>query len=199
MEKSAESSNLKVQAWSKQSYLKLEKIPTVKDIIDLVNSIDNDRNRCLFILAYLTAGRIREIVRTKDRKYIIKSDMMITNEDGRSILLVNIRNQKNIERKRKDIPIPLDIKENALLFNMMLNHLNSLKDNEELFPICYQNAYEIITKISSWNPHWIRHIRLTHLVTVYGYKEHQLRIYAGWTDSRPAKNYLEMNWKDLLY
>lgn len=199
MEQSAESSNGKPPAWSKQSFLKLEKIPTVNEIIGLANSIDSGRNRCLFVLTYLTAGRIREIVRTKDRKSITKSDMSLVTEEGRTILLINIRNQKNRERKRKDIPIPLDIKENALLWNMILDYINSIKDNEELFPICYQNAYEIITNLTTWNPHWIRHIRLTHLVTVYGYKEHQLRIYAGWTDSRPAKNYIEMNWKDLLY
>lgn len=199
MEQSAESSGLKVQAWSKQSFLKSEKIPTVPEIIELAKSIDNNRKRTLFIITYLTAGRIREIVRSKDRKSICKNDLTIVTEDLRLILLINLRNQKNKVRKRKDIPVPLDVKENAILWNMILDHINTVGTNEELFPISYQNAYEIITKLTTWNPHWIRHIRLTHLVTVYGYKEHQLIRYAGWTDSRPAKHYIEMNWKDLLY
>jgi len=206
MEQSAESSspNNEMGAWYKQRFLKEEKIPTIQDMIEIAESIRYDRDRALFILLYLTGCRIRELVRKKDkvtgrwRKSIIKNDIQLTERNGRKILLINLRNQKNRERKRKDIPIPLDIKENALFFNMLTDYINSLGNESELFPMSYQNAYLVVSKLG-FNPHFIRHIRLTHLVTKYGFKEHQLRIYAGWTDSRPAKNYLEMVWEDLLY
>jgi len=203
MKQSAECSNQKNPPWSKLLLLKEEKIPDLAEIIELAQGIDNGRNQALFILAYLTAGRIREIVSKRDklgnyRSSIKKSDLKIVQEKGRNVLIINLRNEKNRNRKRKEIPVPLDIKENVIFWNMIIDYLNSLENDEELFHISYQNAYGIISKLG-FNPHWIRHIRLTHLVTVYGYKEHQLIRYAGWTDSRPAKNYIEMDWTDLLY
>ena len=199
IEERAERSTLKPQAWSNQKFLKEEKIPTVSDVIGLFAEINSPREQALLVLTYLTAGRIREIVQKKGRTSIKKSDMKVVKENGRDILLIDLRNQKNKEKHRKDIPVPLDITENALLWNMIDGYINPLEKDEELFPFSYQYAYERITKLTGWNPHWIRHLRLTHLVTVYGYKEYQLVRYAGWTDSRPAKNYVEMNWKDLLY
>ena len=203
MKQSADCSNSKNPPWSKLLLLKEEKIPELKEIIEIAQGIDNPRNQALFILAYLTAGRIREIVPKLDkqnnyRSSIKKSDLKIVQEKGRDVLIINLRNEKNRNRKRKEIPVPLDIKENVIFWNLIIDYINSLTNDEELFPISYQNAYGIISKLG-FNPHWIRHIRLTHLVTVYGYKEHQLIRYAGWTDSRPGKNYIEMDWTDLLY
>lgn len=201
MEQSAESSGLKNKPWSKQSFLKEERVPTIQEIIGMAETIGKDRDRALVIMTYLTAGRIREVIRRDERPSIKKSDFKIVKEEGRDILLINMRNQKNKDRKRKDIPVPLDLKENALFWNMLTDYLNSLSEDEELFPITYQTAYEILTEKYdiNFNPHWFRHVRLTHLVVVYGYKEFQLVRYAGWSDSRPAKRYVEMTWKDLLY
>jgi hypothetical protein len=205
-----------MKPWYHQSFLKGEKIPTVEKIIEIANDIEKDRIRCLFVLDYLTAGRMQEIVRFRGydtlkvngkkkkvfngitRESIKEDDLNIVLEDGRKILLINLRNLKNKNRKRKEIPVPLDIKDNETLFKLMLPYLKTLKEGEELFPFSYKNAYKIFAS-ELWNPHWTRHIRLTHLVTVYGYKESQLLRYAGWSDSRPAKHYVEMNWKDLLY
>lgn len=201
MEQRAESSELKNKPWSKQTFLKGEKIPTIQEIIDIAASVSNDRDRALFVMAYVTAGRIREVIRKKDKPSIRKSDFQIKIEEGRDILLINMRNQKHKSKKRKDIPVPLDLKENAIFWNMILEYLNTLSNNEELFPLSYQTAYDILTDKYhiDFNPHWIRHIRLTHLVTEYNYGGFQLMVYAGWTDLRPAKNYLELKWKDLLY
>jgi len=190
--------------WNKQSFAKKEKNPSVKEIVELAGSIENDRDRCLFVLTYLTAGRLQEIVKYKgkgeERSSIKIEDLSITQEKGRKILLINLRNNKHRKRHRKDLPVPLDIPENALLYDMMVGYLSSFSETDEIFPISYRRAYAILTRINpGWNPHWIRHIRLTHLVTEYGYKEFQLMLYAGWTDPRPAKDYLQMRWEDLLY
>jgi len=190
--------------WDKQCYLHKEKIPTVKDIIEIAEGISSERERCLFVLLYLTAGRLQEIVMYNSKKEIRssirKSDITIQDRDNRKILLINIRNEKNRTRHRKDLPVPLDVDENKVFYNLMVDYLNSLDDNEELFPFSYKRAYALLNKINpDWNPHWIRHIRLTHLITVYGYREHQLRLYSGWSDSRPASKYLEMKWEDLIY
>lgn len=189
--------------WSKQSYLKKERIPSVENILDLVKGIRNKQSQALFIITYLTAGRMQEIVRydrhDEKRPSIRHSDFKIVNKNDRTILLIDLRNEKNKVKHRKYIPIPLDISFNKELWNLLVDYLNEC-DTQELFPFGYKKAYKILTSITdNWNPHFIRHIRLTHLVTVYGYREHQLTLYAGWTDARPAKCYLEMRWEDLLY
>ena len=193
-----------MKPWGKQKFLKKEKIPTVNGMLSIAQTIRNDRNRVLFVLTYLTAGRLQEIVRYRglgeERGSIRKNDLKIKDKEGRKILLINLRNEKNKNRHRKDIPVPLDIKENEYFYNLISDYIDSLDENEELFQIGYKRGYVILNKINpGWNPHWIRHIRLTHLVTVYGYREHQLMLYAGWSDNRPAKHYLELRWDDLLY
>lgn len=198
MKQSAESSTKK-SPWGYQAYLKEEKVLEVEEVIEIVQGIQNLRDRALIILTYLTAGRIREIVRKKDRKSILKSDIKLTDVKERPTLLINLRNQKNKNRKRKNIPVPLDLKENAIFFNLLAPYINDLEMHEELFPISYQRAYKIIHETMGVNPHWIRHLRATHLVVKYGYKEHQLMIYMGWSDPRPAKYYVEMVWQDLMY
>ena len=202
-EQRAESSTSR-KPWDKQCYLEKEKVPTVKEIIDKAEDIVDNRTRCLFILTYLTAGRMQELVRythkKENRSSIKSSDIEIEDIENRKILLINLRNEKNRDKHRKDIPIPLDIDENKKLFNMIVPYLNSIQKDAELFPFTYKRAYAILNKINpDWNPHYLRHIRLTHLVTVYGYREYQLTMYAGWSDPRPAKHYLQMRWQDLLY
>jgi integrase len=194
----------KMDSWSRQFYLKKEKITPLSEIIEIAESIDNDRDRCLFILTYLTAGRLQEIVRYsrggEKRSSIRLDDLNITEVKGNKVLLINLRNEKNLTKHRKDIPVPLNLIENRKLYNLMVDWLSSVEDKGEIFPISYPRAYKILTKINpDWNPHWLRHLRLTHLVTNYKYREHQLMLYAGWSDPRPAKNYLEMRWEDLLY
>jgi len=202
-EQRAESS-ISRKPWDKQTYLGKEKIPTVKEIISISEDIVDDRLRCLFIFTYLTAGRMQELVRythNKENRSSVKgTDFEITEVQGRKVFLINLRNEKNREKHRKEIPIPLDIEENKVLVNMAIPYINSVGKTEELFPFGYKRAYALLNKINpDWNPHFIRHIRLTHLVTVYGYREYQLTMYAGWSDPRPAKHYLQMRWQDLLY
>jgi hypothetical protein len=200
-EQSAECSTI-TAPWRHQLFFKKEKIPTVNEMIELAETMPN-RTRALFILTYLTAGRAMEIVRytrnKENRQSIRKDDLTIENRNARSILLLNIRNEKNKQRFRKIIPVPLDIEENKKLYNLLVDYLNELDNTAELFPFSYKRAYKLLKDATGWNPHWIRHIRLTHLVTVYGYREQQLMMYAGWTDARPSKNYIEMRWEDLIY
>lgn len=204
--------NSKNKPWSKQSFAEKERIPGVNNIIDMSKQIYNDRDRCLFVLTYLTAGRLQELVRYTGKNGKLESikagdlqikENIIENNGEKSIkkiLLINLRNNKNKKRYRKDIPVPLNKPENVELFNLMSEHLLGIPDEDEVFPITYRRAYAILTKINNrWNPHWIRHIRLTHLVTIYGYREYQLTLYAGWSDPRPAKHYLQMRWEDLMY
>lgn len=189
-----------MKPWDRQNSLKENKIPTINDVINIAQGISNHRTRALFIIMYLTGARICEIVRY-NRKGIKKdsikmSDIEFINIKGREIMKIGIRNEKNRVRKFKDIPLPLDKPENKMFLELLKEHFDSVSLGDELFPFGYQNAYKILKPY--WNPHWNRHLRATHLVTVYGMNEQLMVRYLGWTDSRPAKHYSELRWEDLV-
>jgi integrase len=232
-----------MQPWSNQFELKKEKIPGINELILKAEHITDIRTRALFILAYLTAGRIQEIVRSRgfdlkrkcpkcqskeivkinnqltcnschlvfkaresycykspngnNRPSITKVNISVVNKNNRRVLLINIRNEKSKEIKNKEIPIPLDRVENIAFYNMLIGYLNTLEINDELFPFNYQRANDLLEE-TGFNPHWIRHLRATHLVTVYDFNEQELIKYMGWTDSRPARFYMQLKWSDLL-
>lgn len=193
-----------MKEWSRQELLQRSGVPNINELILLVRSIPNIRTKALYIITYLTAGRICEVVRYKRMKKqglvqwdsIKKKDIFLTEKSGREIILINLRNEKNPKRYSKEIPIPLDRQENIYLWNDLLDYLNTLELEQELFPFGYQMAYKLLKPYC--NPHWIRHIRLTHLTTMYDFSELLLQRYAGWTDTRPSKDYVELKWQDFL-
>jgi len=145
------------------------------------------------------------IVQDYSKKRIGKLELSIKREDitleehnGRQILIIRIRNlkNKNPKEKVKLIPIPLDNPIYERFVKVINTYISAFNDDEELFPICKRRAEKIMERIG-FNPHYIRHIRLTHLVRYHNFTDQKLIKYAGWTDSRPAKSYVSLNWKDL--
>lgn len=177
--------------WGLQKSLSKQKIPHEGDIKVIAANLKNLRTRALFILLYLTAGRVSELVYELKKK-----DLVIQHKRGRTVLLINMPNLKHRKRHFKDIPVPLD-KEEALL--ELLNHyLKTLQDNEVLFNFGRIRSYQIIRQATGWNNHWIRHLRLTHLVLNHDFNEQLLVKFAGWTNSLPARAYMEIRWTDIL-
>ena len=191
--------------WANQRELKKEGPDTINSIILTADSIDNYRTRALFVLLYLTAARIGELVRYKRKnvkgewnKYasIRKKDFSFVERNGRKIILIKLRNEKHKSRFTKELPVPLDREENVTMWNMVKEYLDQIELEQELFSFNYQYGYKQI--IPYCNPHWLRHVRLTHLITVYDFNENLLQRFAGWTDTRPSKHYAELKWKDYL-
>jgi len=177
--------------WGLQAALKKNRIPHEGDIKVIAANIKDNRTKALFIMLYLTAGRVSEIVYE-----LRKKDLVIQYKRGRTVLLINMPNRKHRKRHFKDIPIPLD-KEEALL-NLLNQYLKTLREDEVLFNFGKIRAYQLIRKATGWNNHWIRHLRLTHLVVNHDFNEHLLVRFAGWTNSLPAQEYMEIRWTDIL-
>ena len=177
--------------WGLQHSLKKKRILNEGDIKILAANIKDLRTRALFILTYLTAGRMSELVYE-----IKKKDLIFKYTRGRSVLLVNMPNRKHLTRHFKDIPIPVD-KESVLL-ELLTPYLKSLNDDDVLFPFGLIRAYQLIRDSSGFNNHWLRHLRLTHLVLYHDFNEQLLVRFAGWTNSLPAKSYMEIRWSDIL-
>lgn len=216
-------------AWKNQKLKQKEHIPTPAEILEIIKCYEDKRHQALFVIAYLTAGRISELVRYKKIKYpskrvyiikngkkrrrkiqdyknkkvyevqpgVLKRQVQQIQQGDKRIVLIRLRNLKNRTKKEKDIPITIDNPENTEMLKIFADYTNSLFPHEELFPFEYHNAWRIISA-SGYNCHFLRHIRLTHLVTLHDFTDQQLRIFAGWSDSRPSKSYIEANWTDLI-
>lgn len=202
---------------------------SIEDIYNLSEKFTSLRDKCLFVLAYITAGRIEELVRRKALKFskkkvrmlkkgrtkitqvtdyskksiikeelgIDKSRITIHNNNGRELLVIAMRNLKNKIEHIKIIPFPLDNETNKKLNRIVQAYLSGLYPEEELFPFGKRRAEQIISSAIGFNPHFLRTCRLTHLVRYYNFSDQKLKTYAGWSDSRPSKNYIKINWEDL--
>jgi integrase len=213
-----------MRPWDKQKEIKAQdlQVPDIHYIIDVAKGIPDIRTRALYCLLYLTGARICELVRKKGYDLIPDSENKLTkvfkytkvsNEeknlesvkkkqltfqvmDGREVMVVVIRNEKNKKRDVKTIPIPLDNKEYNLLIEMIKEYTNTLEMESELFPFNYKYAHRLLKEY--FNPHWFRHIRATHLSVNNNLSGPMLRKYMGWSDDRPSTNYLELNSLDIL-
>jgi len=181
----------KNKPWAIQKELQKNEIASYGDVKVIASNISNVRTRALFILLYLTAGRISELCME-----LRKKDLNMVYKKGRDVLLIRIVNRKNKKRKWKTIPIPID-KEETLL-KLLNEYLRDLNENDVLFNFGKVRAYQLLMKETGFNNHWIRHIRLSHLVIYHDFNDQLLTRFAGWTDSRPAKHYIELRWTDIL-
>jgi integrase len=177
--------------WGLQTSLKEQRIPTEQDIKVISANIQNLRTQALFIMLYLTAGRVTEICNE-----LKKQDIELKFQKGRYVMLIKMINRKHRKRHWKDIPIPLD--REGVLIKMLNQYLKTKHTQDILFPFGKIRAYQLIRGATGFNNHWIRHLRLTHLVLNYDFNEQLLVRFAGWTNSLPAKEYMELRWTDIL-
>lgn len=167
-------------------------LPTMEDIKRIATNIEDLRLRTLFVMGYLTGGRISELVSGA----VKRSDLSIEEKNGRTILLIRMPNRKHRKKHFKDIPIPFDKEESFI--RLIGDYVNSLEPEGALFPFGRSRAEQMLFKELNINPHWLRHVRASHLVIYYDFNEQLLTLYMGWSNSLPAKYYMELKWSDIL-
>ena len=177
--------------WGLQKTLKKRKIATESDVKVIASNIPDIRTRALFIMLYLTAGRVSEVCGELKKKNIA-----LQYKHNRAVMLINMPNRKHRKRHFKDIPIPLD--KEGVLVKFLNEYLKDLYMEDILFNFGIIRSYQLIRGATGFNNHWIRHLRLTHLVLNYDFNEQLLVKFAGWTNSLPAKEYMEIRWSDIL-
>jgi len=207
------------KSWYRQEELKERfhesEVPSISEINNMLNDIqygivnperDTLRARALIAMYYLTAGRLTELVRKKgfdqqpiDKEFmgVCKQDIVKDEIDGLPVMYLRIENRKHKKRKTKRQPIPIALEE------PLVKHIEAYLDiikipNLPLFRFSSKRATQIINDTTGFNPHFWRHIRATHLITLYDFNEQALIEYMGWTDARPAKAYMELSKKDLF-
>ena len=177
--------------WGLQKSLKKKRIPTEGDIKVIIANISNLRTKALSIMLYLTAGRITEVC-----GHLKKKDIELKYKNNRAVMLISMPNRKHRTRHFKDIPIPLD--KEGVLVQFLNEYLKTKYMNDILFNFGKIRAYQLIRGATGFNNHWIRHLRLTHLILNHDFNEQLLVKFAGWTNSLPAKQYMEIRWGDIL-
>ena len=226
----------KNKPWARQKILKKQDIPSQETIYNMALEFKNHSHRTLFIIAYLTAGRISEIVRQpnlKKNKYkmeeakdkygrvvwrvvrneqgspiidsverythgyigICRKNITFEKKRGHNFIVISMQNRKNKNFTNKKIPIPVD--QEGHLVELIKEHLGTLEMDQPIFNFGISWAERIIAKVGM-NPHFLRDIRLTHLVTMYDFDGFRLAKYAGWKNSVPAERYVRLGYHDLL-
>jgi len=191
------------------------------EVLDKIKEMEL-RDRALVCFLYLTGCRIEEackfIKETNPRRILIKKDnkgnrvevpmpidrkMVGTPITKKQIEIENdvmiIRNVRILKRKKmmiRDIPVIIWDKEMPFI-DTVKEYIDSLKDDDFLFDMTRQRGHQILAEANLF-PHWLRHIRATHLVRDYGFNTEHLRQFTGWTDSKPAAQYVHLNVDDLL-
>ena len=168
----------------------LPPVPSLDELKAVAMAAGNPTDQALLVFAYLTAGRVNEIVRR-----VAKRDIAFTTIHGREFMLVTMPNEKHREVKEKVLPIPVD-KEGDLV-SVVLQYIVPLGDDAVLFPFSDVTAWKKIKRLAGFHPHFLRHIRATYLVRLYHFTEQELVRFMGWSDGRPAKYYVWLDSHDL--
>lgn len=177
------------QAWKHQKILQSRAaIPTPEETKKWLASIGHARNRFLLTALYLTAGRVREVIG------LTKENITTEFHNGKEYIIVDMMNEKNRRRKRKRLPISKE--REGVLSEIFLTYISGLEGTLFTFKT-RQRAHQICRKYGV-NPHWLRHLRLTHLVMHYDFNDQLLTRFAGWTSSVQAKHYIEFRMEDFL-
>jgi site-specific recombinase XerD len=159
------------------------------------------RDRALFCLLYLTGARIGELV-----KRLKKGDFEFVSVRSKPFLIVELYTEKNRRHPIRKIPIPVE-KEKQLI-DFVTEYLDKLEGDSVVFNFTIQRAWQITKNVLDNHKkkyknkfmnanHFLRHCRLTHLVTIYDFTDQDLVRFAGWTNSIPATTYAHLRYKDL--
>ena len=201
----------KVKIWSRKDRLKqlysADEVPNLFEIADMIDNIrigkenitfQTIRAKALIAFNYLTACRISEPLPDTKLGYdgVKKKDIEFSKYKGYNCMFIRILNRKHRSRKSKRQPIPIDKEYKIVLF--IKRYLDTLEDDQVLFNLSKQRVIQIINTTTGFNSHFLRHIRLTHLITLYDFKEQALVKFAGWTTSAPAQHYAELSPKAIL-
>jgi hypothetical protein len=171
-------------------------------MLNLIWGIENKRTQMLTLLTYLTAGRICEVLDLFPAKF---GDRKAIDASGKvhKILLIRMMNEKNRKQKTKDIPLDYDKFPKEI--HLIKNYISQFQPFQNIFQNIYKarqmssnSAYTLIKSATGFNPHWLRHIRISNRFSEEGHNEQKLKILAGWTDTRPASIYVKANWRDII-
>jgi integrase len=159
-----------------------------ESLLQRIKNLESSRDRALFSLIYLTASRVSEILDIRKEQIKIEGDWMI---------VYNLPVFKTKRKKYRNIPIKLSLDQDFADFIMA--YISKFEDTEPIFHINRKRVYEIaILKLGVF-PHYLRHIRCSHLVKQpYNLKPYQLMAFVGWEKLQTSMNYVTTSMTDIM-
>jgi integrase len=165
---------------------------TLPEIQDMIARAKCQRDKALIAMLYLSGQRITEILK------LTRGNIMV-DPSRPDIIIVSFLIQKRRDNGSPLIPrhrLPLGL--NLPFMDEFLKWANNFSEpSSRLFSITRQHAWEIVKKLNpNTYPHFFRHTRLS-MLAESGASGPELMIWAGWSDLRPAGNYLSRSEKSL--
>ena len=106
-----------------------------------------------------------------------------------------LKRRKGNEANRN---IAVNIEREKEFIEILIKWINKVEMDDYIFNIGRKQAYVIVRKFKDeLFPHYFRHLRCSHLTTQYGFSSADLRQYTGWTDDKPAAQYVHLNWREV--
>jgi len=173
------------------------------EILEKIWVESSPRWRALISFLWITGARISEALSVRGRDMYHRTlsyDKLRGEYIQREALIVDLPILKR-KRTTKQDPLMRTIAvvadEDKPFRDIVEQYMKLFKDkNDKLFPVSRVTAYNHIKRILGVRPHFLRHSRLTWLCREKGFNDQMLRQYVGWADSRPAKTYVHLNYKD---
>lgn len=187
-------------------------VPEIPEFRQRVDRIRGLRDRNLVKIYYLTASRASELIteispadleHTKPYGTLAKWDLDDYKNEKVLVLKIAILKRKAEEVVLKHIGLPCDPKYEPWTLDV-LRHIK--KTRNITFPIVRQSARRVIAKYFPYQEgekarkNILRHYRLTHLSSRYGFNAEDIITYAGWTFKGTFKSgqldtYLHLDWR----
>jgi len=153
----------------------------------------------LVITAYLTGGRISEILKLRYQDITI--DFKIVNKKANWVkfLIITKKTRQNKEPKRT-IPIHYNNVYNEKLLDLFLNwylkNKQIFNDEDYLWNISPSHAYRVFA-ILGFNPHFFRKLKLTILANKYNFNIPKLQKVSGHKDYKSLVPYIQFSTADI--
>ncbi|NIO37995.1 hypothetical protein GTO27_09875 [Candidatus Bathyarchaeota archaeon] len=193
--------------------LLVDKVDTVKYGHSVIGGLSpaeqQQRNKALISLLYLSARRISEIVGRTYKGFIYEGvklkDFRLDTLEGREVLIMNCLILKKWRRKadepkimRRDVII--DMEDSPFIEHIQAWREHQQESRKEKFmSITRSRAYQILQQIDQRivGPHWFRHMRLSHLAETLNPFQLNERI-GFWERIDPAVAYVHGRVSDYL-
>lgn len=171
--------------WGRQAYLdSINHLPTLDEICHIIQTIDDIQVAALIAILYATGARIGEIIGTyksselnnpNKRKYkglIVNQIDRVTDKFNDEYLMIRIEIEKKKKVEYRTVELSYHDKYDKIIIDAIELYATTLFDNkpfetvknERLFPIRYFTIKRVLTKYMGVNAHYLRHIRVSHLL-----------------------------------
>ena len=189
---------------------KLRKKPVPEAITqeEILNIINSPRlkleTKALLSLMYVTGGRISEV--------LLLRPMDIHHSEGEDSIAIDMVTKKNKKSKNRVVPVILNpIELEMMRIAKKYIAAREIKTVDKIFPFGQNKAWRKLKMIKisirvttpegerqeeyplALYPHYFRHCRATHFVTLYHLNAFELTNVMGWSDARPAEVYVHLD------